>query len=233
MSRILVVEDSRDVAHGLRRNLEAAGHHVYVALTGRTGLETVRRAIPDLVVLDVLLPGLDGRDVLATLRGEGFAMPVLLLTALGEERDKVRGFDLGADDYVTKPFGRAELLARVRALLRRRGAADDAGATAYRFGSIVLDAATRCVTRRGRDLALRPKEYELLLALARRAGGVATRAELMTEVWGYAVDVVSRTLDTHVAMLRQKLEGDVAHPRVVLTVRGIGYRLGGQDTSSN
>jgi DNA-binding response OmpR family regulator len=232
MSRILVVEDSRDVAHGLRRNLEAAGHHVYVALTGRTGLETVRRAIPDLVVLDVLLPGLDGRDVLATLRDEGFAMPVLLLTALGEERDKVRGFDLGADDYVTKPFGLAELLARVRALLRRHAAADDA-ATVYRFGAIVLDTATRRVTRRGRDLPLRPKEYELLLALARRAGAVATRAELMTEVWGYAVDVVSRTLDTHVAMLRQKLERDVAHPRVVVTVRGIGYRLGGQDTSSN
>jgi DNA-binding response OmpR family regulator len=232
MSRILVVEDSRDVAHGLRRNLEAAGHHVYVALTGRTGLETVRRAIPDLVVLDVLLPGMDGRDVLTTLRGEGFAMPVLLLTALGEERDKVRGFDLGADDYVTKPFGLAELLARVRALLRRHAPADEA-ATVYRVGAIVLDTATRRVTRRGRDLALRPKEYELLLALARRAGGVATRPELMTEVWGYAVDVVSRTLDTHIAMLRQKLEGDVARPRVVLTVRSIGYRLGGMDISPN
>jgi DNA-binding response OmpR family regulator len=233
MSRILVVEDSRDVAHGLRRNLEAAGHHVYVALTGRTGLETVRRAIPDLVVLDLLLPGMDGRDVLATLRGEGFAMPVLLLTALGEERDKVLGFDLGADDYVTKPFGLAELLARVRALLRRHAAVEDAPATIYRFGGVVLDATARRVTRRGRALSLRPKEYELILALARRAGGVASRAELMTEVWGYAADVVSRTLDTHIAMLRQKLEGDVAHPRVVLTVRSIGYRLGGMDASPN
>jgi DNA-binding response OmpR family regulator len=233
MSRILVVEDSRDVAHGLRRNLEAAGHHVYVALTGRTGLETVRRAIPDLVVLDLLLPGMDGRDVLATLRGEGFAMPVLLLTALGEERDKVLGFDLGADDYVTKPFGLAELLARVRALLRRHAAVEDAPATIYRLGGLVLDTSARRVTRRGREVSLRPKEYELLLALARRAGGVASRADLMTEVWGYAADVVSRTLDTHIAMLRQKLEGDVAHPRVVLTVRSIGYRLGGMDPSPN
>lgn len=233
MSRILVVEDSRDVAHGLRRNLEAAGHHVYVALTGRTGLETVRRAIPDLVVLDLLLPGMDGRDVLATLRGEGFAMPVLLLTALAEERDKVRGFDLGADDYVTKPFGLAELLARVRALLRRHAAAEDSPATTYRFGGLVLDTAARRVTRRGRELSLRPKEFELLLALARRAGRVASRSELMTEVWGYAADVVSRTLDTHIAMLRQKLEGDVARPRVVLTVRSIGYRLGGRDPSPN
>jgi DNA-binding response OmpR family regulator len=145
----------------------------------------------------------------------------------------VRGFDLGADDYVTKPFGLAELLARVRALLRRHAAAEDSVATIYRFGGLVLDTAARRVTRRGRELSLRPKEFELLLALARRAGGVASRAQLMTEVWGYAADVVSRTLDTHIAMLRQKLEGDVAHPRVVLTVRSIGYRLGGMDPSPN
>lgn len=225
MSRILVVEDSRDVAHGLRRNLEAAGHHVYVALAGHTGLETARRAIPDLIVLDLLLPGMDGRDMLATLRAEGFAMPVLVLTALGAEADKVRGFDLGADDYVTKPFGLHELLARVRALLRRRAALDAPSTVVYRFGAVVLDTATRHVARRGRVLALRPKEYDLLLALARRAGSVATRADLMTETWGYAADVVSRTLDAHVAMLRRKVEEDAAHPRHILTVRSIGYRL--------
>jgi len=225
MSRILVVEDSRDVAHGLRRNLEAAGHHVYVARTGHTGLETARRAIPDLIVLDLLLPGIDGRDVLASLRDEGYAMPVLVLTALGDESTKVHGLDLGADDYMTKPFALRELLARVRALLRRRAATDDEPAMAYRFGAVVLDTATRSVMRRGRPLALRPKEFDLLLALARRAGAIATRAELMTEVWGYAADAMSRTLDAHIAMLRRKLEADAAAPRHLLTVRAVGYRI--------
>jgi DNA-binding response OmpR family regulator len=225
VSRILVIEDSRDVAHGLRRNLEVAGHHVYVRLNGRTGLDAARRAVPDLVVLDLMLPGLDGRDVLGTLRAEGFRMPILVLTALAAESDKVRGFDIGADDYVTKPFGLHELLARVRALLRRPPTFDGTRPGLHRVGNIVIDTATRRVLRRGRVLALRPKEYELLLALARRSGAVATRAELMMEVWGYAADAVSRTLDTHIAMLRRKLELDASRPRHLLTVRGSGHRL--------
>ena len=225
MSSILVIEDSRDVAHGLRRNLEVAGHHVYVRLTGRTGLDTARRAIPDLVVLDLMLPGLDGRDVLAALRAEGFRMPVLVLTALAAEADKVRGFDIGADDYVTKPFGLNELLARVRALLRRPHTLEEGSRAIFRVGNIVVDTAPRRVLRSGRPLALRPKEYELLRALARRSGAVVTRAELMTEVWGYAGDAVSRTLDTHIAMLRRKLEADPSRPRHLLTVRSSGHRL--------
>jgi two-component system, OmpR family, alkaline phosphatase synthesis response regulator PhoP len=225
VSRILVIEDSRDVAHGLRRNLEVAGHHVYVRFTGRTGLDAARRAIPDLVVLDLMLPGLDGRDVLATLRGEGFRMPILVLTALASESDKVRGFDIGADDYVTKPFGLNELLARVRALLRRPQTFEESGRAIIRVGSVVLDTATRRVSRGGRPMALRPKEYELLLALARRSDAVVSRSELMMEVWGYAADAVSRTLDTHIAMLRRKVEADPSRPRHLLTVRGSGHRL--------
>jgi DNA-binding response OmpR family regulator len=227
MARILIIEDSRDVAHGLRRNLEAAGHHVYVALGGRTGLERARRAVPDLIVLDFLLPGLDGRDVLAALRRDGFAMPILALTALADEANKVRALDLGADDYVTKPFGLHELLARVRTLLRRHTMRGEQGTEGYRVGPLVIDPRTRQVTRRGAPLGLRPKEYELLVALARRGGDIVTRAELMTEVWGYAADAVSRTLDTHIAMVRRKIEPDVARPRYLLTVRSIGYRLAG------
>jgi DNA-binding response OmpR family regulator len=225
MARILIVEDSRDVAHGLRRNLEAAGHHVYVALTGRTGLERARNALPDLVVLDVFLPGMDGRDVLSALRAEGFAMPVLVLTALDAEGEKVKLLDIGADDYVTKPFGRQELLARVRTLLRRSSPTLESSAMIYRLGPLAIHTESRQVLRRGRVVALRPKEYELLLALARRGGAVATRAELMTEVWGYAADAVSRTLDAHVAMLRRKIEPHLARPRYLLTVRSVGYRV--------
>jgi DNA-binding response OmpR family regulator len=227
MARILIIEDSRDVAHGLRRNLESAGHHVYVALSGRTGLERARRAVPDLVVLDFLLPGLDGRDVLAALRHDGFAMPILALSALSDEAVKVRALDLGADDYVTKPFGLHELLARVRGLLRRHTMRGEQGTAGYRVGPLVIDPTSRQVTRRGVPLSLRPKEFDLLVALARRGGDLVTRAELMTDVWGYAADAVSRTLDTHIAMLRRKIEPDIARPRYLLTVRSIGYRLAG------
>jgi DNA-binding response OmpR family regulator len=209
----------------LRRNLEAAGHHVYVAFTGRTGLARARQSLPDLVVLDFLLPAMDGRDVLVALREEGFAMPILALTAVDGEREKVRALDLGADDYVTKPFGLHELLARVRTLLRRTERTSNAPDVIHRVGHVVIDTSTRQVSRRGRLMALRPKEYELLVALARRRGGVATRRELMTEVWGYAADAMSRTLDAHIAMLRRKIELDASHPRVLVTVRSVGYRV--------
>jgi DNA-binding response OmpR family regulator len=225
VARILIVEDSRDVAHGLRRNLEAAGHHVYVALTGRTGLDRARQALPDLVVLDFLLPGLDGRDVLAALRKEGFAMPILALTAVDAEREKVRALDIGADDYVTKPFGLHELMARVRTLLRRGERPAPESGSIYRVGPVVIDTSIHEASIRGRAISLRPKEYELLVALAHRRGRVATRRDLMTEVWGYAADAMSRTLDAHIAMLRRKIEPDAAHPRFLLTIRSVGYRV--------
>ena len=177
-----------------------------------------------------MLPGMDGYRVLRTLREEGRRTPILILTARGEEADKVRGLRLGADDYVTKPFGVLELLARVEALLRRAGNGGGAAAApptplVEQFGEIEVHCASRTVLRRGEPVALTPKEYELLLALLQRNGAVATRVELLTEVWGYSSAVMSRTVDTHVAELRRKLEADLGSPRHILTVRKAGYRL--------
>jgi DNA-binding response OmpR family regulator len=221
MARILIVEDNRNLAHGLRTNLEFEGHSAEVAEDGATGLARARDGAHDLILLDLMLPALDGFRLLETLRQDGVDTPVLVLTARGDEADKVRGLRNGADDYVTKPFALRELLARVGALLRRpRGSPPPLG-----FGAVVVDPATRGVTRAGTPVPLRPKEYELLRALLRRAGRVATRSELLREVWGYQDCVVSRTLDTHVGELRRKLEDDPARPRHILTVRKAGYRL--------
>jgi two-component system alkaline phosphatase synthesis response regulator PhoP len=245
MTRIVVVEDNPDLAFGLRNNLEIEGYEVDVAPDGPAGLAAVRARDPDLVLLDLMLPGLDGFRVLKTLRDEGRQMPVLILTARGEEADKVRGLHLGADDYVTKPFGVLELLARVRALLRRAArdaavvaasaattpvattAAAGNGTTAAcaRFGAVEIEPAARRVTRAGAEIPLAPLEYDLLQALVRRGGAVATRLDLLREVWGYSAAVVSRTVDTHIAELRRKLEEDPARPRHILTVRKVGYRL--------
>ncbi|HEX6100688.1 MAG TPA: response regulator transcription factor [Thermoanaerobaculia bacterium] len=220
MTRVLIVEDNADLAYGLRNNLEIEGYAVEVAADGTRGLERVRDAPPDLLILDLMLPGLDGFRVLRTLRAEGLSMPVLILTARGEEADKVRGLKLGADDYVTKPFGLLELLARVEALLRR-----NARRAVDAFGDVEIDRATRTVTRAGQAVELAPKEYDLLLALFDRDGAVVSRLDLMRRVWGYSDAVVTRTIDTHVAELRRKLEADAAKPRHILTVRKVGYRL--------
>jgi DNA-binding response OmpR family regulator len=220
MSRVLIVEDNADLAYGLRNNLEIEGYAVEVAEDGARGLERIRAAVPELVILDLMLPELDGFRVLRALRAEGFTMPVLILTARGEESDKVRGLKLGADDYVTKPFGLLELLARVEALLRR-----NARRPADAFGDVEIDRATRTVTRTGCAVELAPKEYDLLIALFDRDGAVVSRLDLMRRVWGYSDAVVTRTIDTHVAELRRKLEDDPAKPRHILTVRKVGYRL--------
>jgi two-component system alkaline phosphatase synthesis response regulator PhoP len=233
MTRILVIEDNPDLAFGLRNNLEIEGYDVVVAEDGTTGLAQALTAGVDLVILDLMLPGLDGYRVLRALREQGSAVPVLILTARGEEADKVRGFRLGADDYVTKPFGVLELLARVEALLRRAGQGSGGGDRAgagpatgpERFGEIEVDPETRSVLRRGEPVLLAPKEFDLLMALIQRRGAVASRTELMRQVWGYRDSVVSRTVDTHVAELRRKLEDDPAAPRHILTVRKAGYRL--------
>jgi len=230
MSRILVIEDNADLAFGLRNNLEIEGYEVEVSGDGAAGLERARRSAPDLVILDLMLPKLDGFRVLKAIRQEALAMPILILTARGEEADKVRGLKLGADDYVTKPFGVLEILARVEALLRRRPdlPAEKRSGRAPRtesFGDVVIDLASRTVSRAGHDVEVAPKEYELLVALVSRRGAVVSRQELMREVWGYSDAVISRTIDTHIAELRRKLEADPATPRHILTVRKVGYRL--------
>lgn len=228
MRRILIVEDNPDLAFGLRNNLEIEGYDIALADDGLAGLERARELRPDLIILDLMMPGLDGYRVLRTLREEGNQTPVLILSARAEEVDKVRGFRLGADDFVTKPFGLLELLARVEALLRRvPPAAEPQGEEAgvYRFGSIAVDPVARQVTRAGRPVQLTHREFMLLVALARRPGVVVTRDDLLREVWGYRTPVLSRTVDTHVAELRRKLEADPAQPRHIVTVRKAGYRL--------
>lgn len=226
MTTILVVEDNERLASGLRSNLEFEGYRVLVAGTAQDGLTLARDASPDLILLDLMLPDADGYRVLRDLRDRGDDVPVLVLTALGEEADKVRGFRFGADDYVTKPFGLMELLARVDALLRRARRTGGADARReQRFGDVTVDLATRTVRREGHDVALRPKEFELLCALLRRQGELATRMDLLREVWGYDDSVMSRTVDTHIAELRRKLERDPSTPQHILTVLKVGYRL--------
>ncbi len=224
-TKLLVIEDNPDLAFGLRNNFEIEGYEVDVAEDGLVGLERARQWDPDLILLDLMLPGMDGYRVLRTLRADGNDTPVLILTARGEEADKVMGFRHGADDYVTKPFGVLELIARVEALLRRarRGMAPEA--IAERFGEITIERACRLVLKEGETVSLAPLEYDLLVALYDRRGAVATRHELLREVWGHQAMVVSRTVDTHILELRKKLERDPAHPRHILTVRKTGYRL--------
>ena len=226
-TRILVVEDQRDLAKGLKANLEVEGYAVDVAHTGRDALRLVANDAPSLVLLDLMLPDLEGYDVLGELRRSGHTMPVLILTARGEEVDKVRGFRLGADDYVTKPFGVMELVVRIEALLRRANVArPSAGeAAVHRVGDIEIDVEDHRVRRAGKEISLSPKAFELLLALVRKQGRVATRVELLRDVWGYASAVTTRTVDTHVAELRRRLEDDPSEPKHILTVWKVGYRL--------
>lgn len=226
MRRILIVEDNPDLAFGLRNNLEIEGYDIAVAEDGLAGLRQARATAPDLIILDLMMPGLDGYRVLRTLRDEGNSTPVLILSAKGEEADKVRGFRMGADDFVTKPFSLLELLARVEALLRRSASVERASSgDTYQFGDVRIDAAARRVTRSGEAVELTDREFSLLLALASRQGAVATRQELLLEVWGHRGSVLSRTVDTHVGELRRKLEPDPAEPRHIVTVRKRGYRL--------
>ncbi|HSK19985.1 MAG TPA: response regulator transcription factor [Longimicrobiales bacterium] len=226
MRRILIVEDNPDLAFGLRNNLEIEGYDISVAEDGLAGLREARSSRPDLIILDLMMPGLDGYRVLRTLRDEGNSTPVLILSAKGEEADKVRGFRMGADDFVTKPFSLLELLARVEALLRRSSQDDRAtSAQTFQFGDVRIDPAARRVTRRGEAVELTDREFSLLMALAGRGGAVASRQDLLLEVWGHRGTVLSRTVDTHVAELRRKLEDDPAAPRHLVTVRKRGYRL--------
>lgn len=225
-ARILLVEDNADLAEGIEYNLKLEGYDVRIAENGRLGVEAARSWRPDVMLLDLMLPEMDGYQVLRSIRGDGNRVPVIILSARGEEADKVRGFRLDADQYVTKPFSIVELLERIAALLRRAGAAADATpVTHVVFGDVSVDLACRVVQRAGVDCALTPKAYELLLALIRREGAVAGRNELLKEVWGYGAFVMTRTVDTHIAELRRKVERNPAEPEHIVTVWKVGYRL--------
>ena len=222
MKRILIVEDSEDLAFGLRNNLEFEGYKVLVTHDGKTGLDWAIKKVLDLVILDLTLPELDGLEVLENLRKRKQKLPVLVLTARQEEIEKVRGLKSGADDYGTKPFGILELLARVEALLRR---SDNFVSEVEIFGDLQIEISARIVLVEGKRIDLAPREFDLLLALVEQKGRVVSRQKLLTDVWRHQGQVVTRTVDTHIAELRRKLEKDAANPKYIQTVRKAGYRF--------
>jgi DNA-binding response OmpR family regulator len=225
-SRILVVEDDATLRDGLARALRGQGYAVEVAPDGHAGARVLEGGAFDLVLLDLMLPGIGGLELLRAFRVRHAHTPVLILTARGDESDKVVGLELGADDYVTKPFGLRELLARVRALLRRAGVHEPSAAPPpFDLGAVRVDLGAFTATRNGVEHTLSPKEAAILLLLHKNHGRAVPRAEILDAVWGRGVYVTHRTIDTHVLNLRHKVEADAAHPRHVLTVHGIGYRL--------
>lgn len=238
-SKILVVEDDNTLLEMLEYNLSRQGYQVVTAKDGRSGLTFARQEKPDLIVLDVMLPGIDGFEVCRILRKE-FSFPILMLTARTEEVDKIVGLEMGADDYLTKPFSMRELLARVKALLRRvdliREAISSESASAadleepiplLTFDNLEIDQNRREVRLNGEPLRLKPKEFDLILFLARHQGIALSRDLILERVWGWTYDGNSRTVDVHVRWLREKIEADPGNARRILTVRGIGYRFDG------
>ena len=221
---ILVVDDEVKIVKTVRAYLENAGFRVVTADDGQMALTIYRHEKPALVVLDLGLPGLDGLDVARTLRREG-NVPIIMLTARVDEADRLIGLELGADDYVTKPFSPRELVARVRAVLRRAGAEREQAPPPIVAGDVTIDLERRHVTVAGQAADLTPTEFDLLLVLARHPGRVFTRLELLDRVQGYAFEGYERTVDAHVKNLRQKIEHDPKQPRYILTVYGVGYKF--------
>jgi DNA-binding response OmpR family regulator len=223
MSKILIVEDEPDMVLGLKDNFEFEGYEVLTATDGQSGLERARSQKPDLLILDIMLPRLSGLEVCKMLRSEGFDAPIVMLTARGQEIDKVVGLELGADDYVTKPFSIRELLARVRAILRR--AEGKKRLSRYRFADVELDFDAYRANRAGQPLELSPREFELLRYLIERKGETVSRDQLLEDVWGYQSYPSTRTVDTHIAKLRAKIGDSGAEPRHILTIHGVGYKF--------
>ena len=224
---ILIVDDDEDLAQGLEMHLLRDGYKVLRASRGQAGLELALGQKPDLILLDVNMPGTSGLDVCRELRKQGVTTPIIMLTARSEEIDKVLGLELGADDYVTKPFGVRELVARIRARLRRDPARPVEREAGYRFEDIEVDFDRCRVTKSGQLVDLTPKEFDILRMLIRSRGQIVSRDRLLTEIWGYQVVPNTRTVDNHILKLRQKLEGEPANPRFILSVYGEGYKFVG------
>jgi len=222
---ILVIEDDPSITMGLELNLRAEGYRVILAHDGEEGLAKARAEEVDLLILDVMLPRLNGFEVLRVLRGEGSELPVLMLSARGAEMDKVMGLELGAEDYVTKPFGLAELLARVRAILRREGKGKSSRGAVIRSGVLEINADTRQVVRDGKPVELTATEFDVLLCLVEAKGRVLSREQIQSNVWGPDHHGTTRTVDNFLLQLRAKLEVDPGEPKHLVTVRGVGYRF--------
>ena len=226
MDRVLIVEDEEAILLALEDDLRAEGYEVASATDGPTGLSMAENHAYDLIILDIMLPGMNGFEVCKRLRQASVTTPILFLTAKSQEIDKVLGLELGADDYVTKPFGRRELLARVKAILRR-GAGPPTELDTCRFGDVEVDFRRYEVRKSGRAVHLTSREYALLRFLIEHSDDVVGRDDILDQVWGDAASVYPRTVDTHVGRLRKKLEDDPKNPRYIVGIRGVGYRFAG------
>jgi len=224
MARILLIEDEPQMQRGLRDNLEFEGHIVTAAGDGSSGYQTLLRESFDLVILDVMLPHMSGFDVVRKTREKGIRTPILMLTAKGEEIDKVLGLELGADDYVTKPFSLRELIARVNALLRRAVPAGT-GDTMMTLEDVKVNFASYSGSKDGKEFSMTPKEFEILKYLWQHRNETVSRDDLLTNVWGYDESVSTRTIDNFILKIRQKIEDDFAHPKIIFTIHGTGYKL--------
>jgi DNA-binding response OmpR family regulator len=225
--RILVIEDEPSLGMAIRDELEFEGFEASVVEDGKAGLDRILAGSLDLVVLDLMLPGKSGFEICREVRGRGMATPIIMLTARAQEVDRIRGLELGADDYMVKPFSLAELLARIRAVLRRAQGASrtEAGTEILEVGELQLDVRRQELSRRGRKIELTHKEFQLLELLLRHPGEVISRDEFLRRVWGEDVYVTPRTVDTHMASLRKKIEDEADRPRCIQSVRGAGYKL--------
>jgi DNA-binding response OmpR family regulator len=226
MTKILIVEDEPNMVAGLRDNFEFEGYEVLTAADGIAGLECALQQSPDIILLDVMMPRMSGLEVCKQLKAKRPSIPIIMLTARGQEVDKVVGLELGADDYVTKPFSIRELLARVKAVLRRARAIPDQKAR-YNFGDVELDLHSCQVLRQGKVLDFSSKEFELLKYFLLHPGQTLSRDQLLEEVWGYEHFPTTRTVDAHIVRLRQKVEPKPEEPRFILTVHGTGYKFVG------
>ena len=223
MPRILIVDDEPEMVRGLEDNLRFEGYQTIAATDGRRGLALALSDAPDLILLDVMMPGMSGWDVCRQLRTRGLDTPVIMLTARGAEMDRVQGLELGADDYITKPFSVRELMARIRAVLRRPGPRQKF--EEFAFGDVRVHLRARQAYKAGREVRLTRKEFDLLRYLVEHPGEVITRDRLLDEVWGYDRFPTTRTVDTHILRLRQKFEDDPERPAHILTAHGQGYRF--------
>ncbi len=227
MSKILIIEDQRDLANGLEINFKKNGYEALKAGTGELGLSMAISEAPDLIILDVMLPGMSGLDVCQELRKRSIHIPILMLTAKSDEIDRVVGLEVGADDYVTKPFSVRELLARVRAHLRRRAFEAPAAPTRYSFGKAALDFVKYEALLDGQPLQMTQKEFELMKYFVRHRGELVTRDQILDEIWGFDNTSVTRTIDMHISKLRKKFEEDPSNPKYLLSVYGEGYKFVG------